>query len=237
MPEYNSLTLSSPPSTSNPAPSPTDISVGIGVLDHQQLHQQQQQKKKEKKQQHQQQHQHPHAGGEAEQPASAPSAAPASAVSVAVCLAGGLRTFDLTWASIRRHLLAAYAPCDLFVSAPVDADTHKMSLLAHRSQHVRHVSVRLVVETPIDLSLARAVLESSGSPNGLQVGDRAQGLAGGGQSPMACRWGTEPKGLQVGDRAQGLAGGGQSTRACRWGTEPKGTNEKVTHTRGLADTT
>ena len=90
--------------------------------------------------------------------------------SVAVCLAGGLRMFELTWPSIERHLLATYAPCDLFVRAPVDADAHKITLAGRQSPYVRHVSIWLDPQVPLESSVAKQVLKTAGSPQGLQVG-------------------------------------------------------------------
>ncbi|CAM6109993.1 unnamed protein product [Calypogeia fissa] len=85
---------------------------------------------------------------------------------VAICLVGGLRAFELTGPSIRKHLLDVYPEADLFVHSPLDKDVHKLTVLAGRP-HL--ASVKLFIPSWVTLThLATELLTISGSPNGIQ---------------------------------------------------------------------
>jgi hypothetical protein len=90
---------------------------------------------------------------------------------VALCLVGGARDFEVTGPSIRRHLLRGLPPrTDIFINAPLDADSYKLSLLRDPPRRRRLVHLRIFEPQPIAESAAHAeLLTSTGSPNGIQV--------------------------------------------------------------------
>ena len=104
------------------------------------------------------------------------SPTPSPPPSLAVLLVGGVRDFDATGPSIVDHLIAAFRPCDVFVNAPLDDNTAKLAALARAGSLA---SLRVFANLPVDeRALQRALqmdtppedmLESRGSPNGVQV--------------------------------------------------------------------
>lgn len=103
---------------------------------------------------------------------------------MAICLAGGLRFFELTALSLVKHLFASYPGADIFVSAPLTEESHKLLLLREAEAFLSASAaakgvgsepwslkgVHFITQEPIEETKEyKKVLFSLGSPNGLQV--------------------------------------------------------------------
>lgn len=84
---------------------------------------------------------------------------------IAVCLVGGARTFELTGKTLRRHLLDVYNNTDVFLNAPLDADSHKFTLLTGRNLKAARI---FEPERLTETLLAQQAITAWGSPHGLQ---------------------------------------------------------------------
>ena len=93
----------------------------------------------------------------------------------AICLVGGAREFEITGPSIRKYLLHQgrlnHLPhVDVFLHAPLDKDTYKLSILAGRDLPISFIHFRIIKPEPIlESKTYTDVLTGSGSPRGVQV--------------------------------------------------------------------
>lgn len=80
---------------------------------------------------------------------------------------GGARAFELTGPTIKKYVLQAVVDTDVFVHAPFDKDSYKLSLLADgipNLAHVRIFSPRAIPQSRVSAE----VLTARNSPNGIQ---------------------------------------------------------------------
>lgn len=84
---------------------------------------------------------------------------------IAVCIVGGARMFEITGPSLRKHLLDVFNNTDVFLHSPLDADSHKLTLLAGRNLRVAKI---FVPQTLPETKIIQEVITSWGSPRGMQ---------------------------------------------------------------------
>jgi hypothetical protein len=98
---------------------------------------------------------------------------------VAICIVGGAREFEVTGPSLKEYLLRSFADADVFLHAPLDKDSYKLSILSDTPNLVRF---RIFTPEPIsELRTYTDVLTASNSPHGVQVHRNSVSL------PLMCR--------------------------------------------------
>lgn len=118
----------------------------------------------------------------------------------AVCLVGGARSFEATGPSILKHVIKRYEPCDVFLHAPLDADSAKFWALGGAS-HL--ATVRIFPNCDVDEALHPTdILKAKGSPQGCQVRPATEFTSSG---PRAARYRDPWACMGVGVQGMGTA--------------------------------